>query len=85
MGWREILGVAIPDKRVFSEKSNVIDDINNLNHFNPKGTDHEEIRFEWMERAAIMEFDGGLSREIAEKMAYERVYGKRTQKKTIDA
>lgn len=28
------------------------------------------------ERAAIMEFDGGLSREEAERLAYEIVYGK---------
>lgn len=28
------------------------------------------------ERAAIMEFDGGLPREEAERLAYEIVYGK---------
>lgn len=28
------------------------------------------------ERAAIMEFDGGLSRQEAERLAYEIVYGK---------
>lgn len=28
------------------------------------------------ERAAIMEFDGGLSRKEAERLAYEIVYGK---------
>lgn len=29
------------------------------------------------ERAAIMEFEGGLSRQEAERLAYEIVYGKR--------
>lgn len=28
------------------------------------------------ERAAIMEFDGGLNRQEAERLAYEIVYGK---------
>jgi hypothetical protein len=32
-------------------------------------------RMEWEERAAIMEFDGGLSRERAEKLAYARLMG----------
>ena len=30
-------------------------------------------RMEWEERAAIMEYDGGLSRERAEKLAYARL------------
>ncbi len=32
-------------------------------------------RMEWEERAAIMEYDGGLSRERAEKLAYARLMG----------
>jgi hypothetical protein len=31
---------------------------------------------EWQERAAIMEFDGGLSREDAERAAYQCVEAK---------
>jgi hypothetical protein len=30
-------------------------------------------RIEWEERAAIMQYDGGLSRERAEKLAYARI------------
>jgi hypothetical protein len=33
----------------------------------------EEDRFAWEERAAIMQFDGGLSLEAAEKAAFEDV------------
>lgn len=31
---------------------------------------------EWAERAALKEFDGGMSRDQAEKEASEEVYGK---------
>ena len=34
-----------------------------------------ELRFEIEERAAIMEIDGGLAREDAEREAFERVIG----------
>lgn len=34
----------------------------------------EALRADWEERAAIMEFDGGLPREDAERAAWEQVY-----------
>lgn len=37
----------------------------------------EDERDEFEERAAIYEFDGGMSRERAEKLALERVLAKR--------
>lgn len=41
-----------------------------------KDTNKERVEaFE--ERAAIMEFDGGMTRKEAERLAYEIVYGKR--------
>lgn len=36
----------------------------------------ENLKEAFEERAAIMEFDGGLSRKEAERLAYEIVYGK---------
>ena len=42
-----------------------------------RGVDDEEnLKEAFEERAAIMEFDGGLSRQEAERLAYEIVYGK---------
>lgn len=42
-----------------------------------RGVDDEEnLKEAFEERAAIMEFDGGLPREEAERLAYEIVYGK---------
>ena len=38
---------------------------------------HEDLKEALEERAAIMEFEGGLSRQEAERLAYEIVYGKR--------
>lgn len=38
--------------------------------------DEENLKEAFEERAAIMEFDGGLTRKEAEKLAYEIVYGK---------
>jgi hypothetical protein len=35
----------------------------------------QELRVEYEERAAIMEFDGGLSRAEAERLAWAEVYG----------
>lgn len=37
----------------------------------------ENLKEAFEERAAIMEFEGGLSRKEAERLAYEIVYGKR--------
>ena len=36
----------------------------------------ETLREAWEERAAIMEFDGGLSREEAERKAWELIYAR---------
>ena len=36
----------------------------------------ENLKEAFEERAAIMEFDGGLPRKEAERLAYEIVYGK---------
>jgi hypothetical protein len=43
----------------------------------PANTESEdiELRFEIEERAGIIEIDGGLPREDAERMAFERVIG----------
>ena len=42
-----------------------------------RGVDDEEnLKEAFEERAAIMEFDGGLPREEAERLAYKIVYGK---------
>ena len=41
-----------------------------------KDTDKDRAEA-FKERAAIMEFEGGLSRKEAERLAYEIVYGKR--------
>lgn len=42
-----------------------------------RGVDDEEnLKEAFEERVAIMEFDGGLSRQEAERLAYEIVYGK---------
>lgn len=38
--------------------------------------DDESLKEAFEERAAIMEFDGGLPRKEAERLAYEIVYGK---------
>lgn len=38
--------------------------------------DEESLKEAFEERAAIMEFEGGLSRQEAERLAYEIVYGK---------
>lgn len=40
-----------------------------------KDTDKDRAEA-FKERAAIMEFDGGLPRKEAERLAYEIVYGK---------
>lgn len=40
-----------------------------------KDTDKDRAEA-FKERAAIMEFEGGLSRKEAERLAYEIVYGK---------
>lgn len=37
----------------------------------------ENLKEAFEERAAIMEYEGGLPREEAERLAYEIVYGKR--------
>lgn len=43
-----------------------------------RGVSNEEnLKEAFEERAAIMEFDGGLPRKEAERLAYEIVYGKR--------
>lgn len=39
--------------------------------------DDESLKEAFEERAAIIEFEGGLSRKEAERLAYEIVYGKR--------
>lgn len=39
-------------------------------------SDNESLKEAFEERAAIMEFEGGLSRKEAERLAYEIVYGK---------
>lgn len=36
----------------------------------------EALRENWEERAAIMEYDGRMTRDDAERAARERVYGK---------
>jgi hypothetical protein len=41
----------------------------------PNETDREALLDRFEERAAIMEFDGGLSREEAEHRAWESVFG----------
>lgn len=42
-----------------------------------RGVDDEEnLKEAFEERAAIMEFEGGLNRQEAERLAYEIVYGK---------
>lgn len=35
----------------------------------------DDQREAWEERAAIMEYDGGLTREVAERMARDIVFG----------
>ena len=42
----------------------------------------EELREEFEERAAIMEYDGGLLRDEAEQKAYERLCEKYNIKET---
>lgn len=37
---------------------------------------HEDLKEAFEERAAIMEYEGGLPRKEAERLAYEIVYGK---------
>lgn len=37
----------------------------------------DDQREEWAERSAIVEFDGGLSREEAEKVAFRMVAGRK--------
>lgn len=39
----------------------------------------QELQAEYEERAAIMEFDGGLSRAEAERLAWAEVYGTERQ------
>lgn len=39
----------------------------------------EELREQWEERAAIMEYDGGLTRKEAEFLAYERIKSKQSE------
>jgi hypothetical protein len=40
----------------------------------------KDWRFEWEERAAIMEYDGGLSREDAERAAWDDIWAHMTAK-----
>jgi hypothetical protein len=37
--------------------------------------DHDELMFEYEERAAIMQYDGGMTREEAERAAWLDVFG----------
>ena len=41
--------------------------------------DLEDMMVEYEERAAIMEFDGGLPRQEAERLAWLDVFGEETQ------
>jgi len=72
MGWREILNAPPQDLSDFSYKSPYDEDFSSFCNLNPEDLS-EELRFEWMERAAIMEYDGGLPREEAERKALERI------------
>lgn len=77
MDWREILEVQPRDNSDFSEKSSKTEPFYHLKHLNPEDEESIEFRFEWMERAAIMEIDGGLSREEAERQATKIIILKR--------
>ena len=72
MGWHEILKALAQDFSDFSYKSLNDEDFSSFCNLNPEDLD-KELRFEWMERAAIMEYDGGLPREEAERKALERI------------
>jgi len=72
MGWREILNAPPSDFIDLRYKSPSEEDFSTLNRLNLEDLS-EELRFEWMERAAIMEYDGGLPREEAERKALERI------------
>jgi hypothetical protein len=56
----------------FTEPGRYTSFINALANIDPEDI---ELRFEIEERAAIMEIDGGLPREDAERKAFERVMG----------
>ena len=60
MGWREILKAPAQDFSDFSYKSLNDEDFSSFCNLNPEDLD-KELRFEWMERAAIMEYDGGCT------------------------
>ena len=68
MGWREILNAPSQNLSNFSYKSHEDGDFSSYCNFNPEDLS-EELRFEWMERASIMEYDGGLPRQEAEQLA----------------
>lgn len=49
-----------------------MDDLKLLEKINKLTKDQKEI---WLERAAIMEYDGGLTRREANRRAYEVLFG----------
>ena len=57
---------------LFSESGRYIKLINSLANIDPEDM---ELKFEIEERMAIMEIDGRLPKEEAERMAFERVVG----------
>ncbi len=73
MGWRKVLGAPPQDFSDFSYKSPDKADFSSFCNLNPEECDTEELYFEWMERAAIMEYDGQLSRKEAERRAFIRI------------
>jgi hypothetical protein len=72
MGWREILNAPSQDLSDFSYKSPEDEGFSSFCNLNPEDLS-EELRFEWVERVAIMEYNGGLPREEAERKALERI------------
>jgi hypothetical protein len=77
--WRNGDGRVTPDvvATLAAEKATVIDFLSgkNVPAGVPASPDPEDLRTAFEERAAILEYDAGLSREEAERQATAEVYG----------
>jgi len=68
--------------QVLQENANEISDVSPVSPVAPRKSDavHESDLIDaFEERAAIMEYDGGMSREEAEAMAWADVFGSRAR------